>query len=172
MCLKLVYKISTAVRLARGQARTGPEHSGAGPEPSGAGPEPSGAGPRPSGARRRPSGARRRPPSTRPTITRPGPSTSRAGPGPSDARPEGRVPRGEEISERFKDLIMNRREGLKNMYGETEDELNKSLEMPIKRGEEMARKLVTEMGCSRKVAIDLTVLTLYDVAILICMFRC
>ncbi|PUU80831.1 hypothetical protein B9Z19DRAFT_1106808 [Tuber borchii] len=53
------------------------------------------------------------------------------------------------------------------MYGETEDELNKNLEAPIKRGEEMARKLITEMGCSREVAKDLAVLTLYDVAILI-----
>ncbi|PUU79858.1 hypothetical protein B9Z19DRAFT_1045955 [Tuber borchii] len=62
---------------------------------------------------------------------------------------------------------MNQRKGLKNMYGETEEELNKSLEAPIKRGEEMARKLITEMGCSREIAIDLTVLALYDVAILI-----
>ena len=84
----------------------------------------------------------------------------------------GAIPSGENIGERLKDLIMNHRRGLKNMYGETEDELNKSLEAPIKRGEEMARKLITEMGCSREVAIDLTVLTLYDVAILICMFRC
>ena len=155
MCLKLIYKISTAIRrLVWGQAR-------AGPEPSGAGPEPSSARPRPSGARRR---------FTTVCMTRPGPSITWAGR--RDARLEGQVPRGEAISERFKDLIMNRREGLKNMYGETEDELDKSLEMPIERGEEMARKLITEMGCSREVAIDLTVLTLYDVAILICMSPC
>ena len=80
------------------------------------------------------------------------------------------IPRGENIGERLKDLIMNHRRGLKNMYGETEDELNKNLEAPIKRGEEMARKLITEMGCSWEVATDLVVLTLYDVAILICMF--
>ena len=84
----------------------------------------------------------------------------------------GSIPRGETIGARLKDLIMNHRKGLKNMYGQTEDELNKSLEAPIKRGEEMARKLIAEMGCPHEVAIDLTVLTLYDVAILICMFRC
>jgi len=84
---------------------------------------------------------------------------------------ENEAPRGEKIGERLKDLIMNRRKGLKNMYGKTEDELNKSLEAPIKRGEEMARKLITEMGCSREIAIDLTALALYDVAILIRMFR-
>jgi len=82
------------------------------------------------------------------------------------------VPSGEKIGERLKDLITSGRKGLKNMYGETEDELNKNLEAPIKRGEEMARKLITEMGCSREIATDLAVLTLYDVAILICMFRC
>ena len=82
------------------------------------------------------------------------------------------VPRGEKIGERLKDLILNHRKGLKNMYGETEDELNKSLEAPIKRGEEMARKLTMEMGCSREIATDLTALTLYDVAVLIRMFRC
>jgi len=82
------------------------------------------------------------------------------------------VPSREKIGERLKDVIISGRKGLKNMYGETEDELNKSLEGPIQRGEEMARKLITEMGCSREIATDLTVLTLYDVAILICMFRC
>ncbi|PUU80827.1 hypothetical protein B9Z19DRAFT_1063118 [Tuber borchii] len=90
-----------------------------------------------------------------------------AGSGPSGAPPEGEVPCGKEIGERLKDLVINRRNGLKNMYGETEEELNKSLEAPIKRGEEMARKLSTEMGCSREVATDLAVLTLYYVAILI-----
>ena len=34
----------------------------------------------------------------------------------------------------------------------------------------MAPKLIMEMGCSSEVVIDLTVLTLYDVAILISMF--
>jgi len=34
----------------------------------------------------------------------------------------------------------------------------------------MARRLLMEMGCNGGAAIDLTVLTLYDVAILISMF--
>ena len=82
------------------------------------------------------------------------------------------VPSSERISKRLKDLIMKERMGLRNMYGETEDELNKSLEAPIKRGEEMARKLVMEMECPGEVAEELSVLTVYDVAILIGMFWC
>jgi len=74
-----------------------------------------------------------------------------------------------QISEWLKDVIINHRKGLQKMYGETEAELNESLEVPIKRGEEMARKLVT-MGCNIEVAKNLTLLTLYDVAILIGMF--
>ena len=90
----------------------------------------------------------------------------------AETKPKGNAaPSGKKIGERLKDLIMNQRKGLKNMYGETEEKLNKSLEAPIKRGEEMARKLITEMGCSREIAIDLTVLALYDVAILIRMFQ-
>jgi len=58
------------------------------------------------------------------------------------------------------------------MYGKTQDELDKSLEDPIRRGEEMARKLITEMECGVEMAKDLTVLTLYDLAILIGIFRC
>ena len=56
------------------------------------------------------------------------------------------------------------------MYGEIELELDQSLQMPIKMGEEMARQSITEMGCSRKVATDLTALVRYDAAVLICMF--
>ena len=82
------------------------------------------------------------------------------------------VPSSEKIGKRLKDLIMNDRQGLRKMYGETEDELNRNLEAPIQRGEEMARKLITEMGCIPEIAKDLTVLTLYNVAILIGMFRC
>ena len=70
------------------------------------------------------------------------------------------------IGEKFKDLIMNRRKGLKNMYGRTEDELNTSLEALIRRGEVMEKNLI-EMGCTGEIAKELTVLTLYDVAILI-----
>jgi len=74
-------------------------------------------------------------------------------------------------TERLKDVITNHRKGLQKMYGETEAELDKCLEMPTKRGDEMARKLIKEMGCNGMVAKDLSVLTLYDVAILIGMFR-
>ena len=84
------------------------------------------------------------------------------------AKPEERaVPSRGRIGKNLKDLIMNSRRGLKNMYGKTEDELDKSLQEPIKKGEEMARKLIYEMGCDIMSAIDLTVLTLYDMAILI-----
>ena len=77
-----------------------------------------------------------------------------------------------QIGERLKDLIMDRRKGLQRMYGGTEAELDKSLRAPIEKGVEMARKLVSEMGCNVEIAKDLTVLTLYDVAILIGMFWC
>ena len=77
-----------------------------------------------------------------------------------------------QIGERLKGLIMDRRKGLQKMYGETEAELDKSLRAPIEKGVEMARKLVSEMGCNVEIAKDLTVLTLYDVAILIGMFWC
>ena len=77
-----------------------------------------------------------------------------------------------QIGERLRCLIMDRRKGLQKMYGETEAELDKSLRAPIEKGVEMARKLVSEMGCSVEIAKDLTVLTLYDVAILIGMFWC
>ena len=52
------------------------------------------------------------------------------------------------------------------MYGETEADLDKILKVLITRGEEMARKLVI-MGCNSEDAKNLTLLTLYDVAILI-----
>lgn len=77
------------------------------------------------------------------------------------------VLRREMISKGLKDLVREHRKGLENMYGTTEDQLNKSLEEPIKRAEQMAGRLIEEMGCSAMVANDLTVLTLYDVAILI-----
>ena len=84
---------------------------------------------------------------------------------------ENSIPDYQEIGERLKDLIRKHRKGLQKMYGETEDELDKNLESPIKRGEEMANRLITEMRCPRAIAKDLAVLTLYDVAILICMFQ-
>jgi len=74
---------------------------------------------------------------------------------------------GQEIGSMLKDLILRHRRGLQKMYGWTAAELDKGLKVPIKRGEEMARKLVTEMGCGRYIAGDLTMLTLYDMAILI-----
>ena len=77
------------------------------------------------------------------------------------------IHKGKHVSETLEDLIINQRRGLQNMYGGTGAELNKSLGVPIKRGEGMARKLVADMGCPLEVAKDLTVLTLYDVAILI-----
>ncbi|PUU80840.1 hypothetical protein B9Z19DRAFT_1078446 [Tuber borchii] len=46
-------------------------------------------------------------------------------------------------------------------------ERNLKVNVPIRRGEEMARKLVADMGCPLDIAKRLTVLTLYDVAILI-----
>ena len=72
-----------------------------------------------------------------------------------------------QINAKLRDLIGDQRKGLQKLYGETEAELDKSLWAPSKRGEEMARKLINEMGCAAEVAKDLTVLTLYDVAILI-----
>ena len=77
------------------------------------------------------------------------------------------VPSGEEIGEKLKDFIGRRGQGLRNMYGQPGGEQNGKLEGPIRKGEEMAKILIREMGCTGEVAKDLTVLTLYDVAILI-----
>jgi len=85
----------------------------------------------------------------------------------SDYPGAGEIPIGSRIGKRLKGVIMNERKGLQKMYGEAEAELDESLKAPIKKGEEMARRLIMEMGCSGGAAIDLTVLTLYDVAILI-----
>jgi len=76
------------------------------------------------------------------------------------------VPTGEQVSERLKDIIINHRKGLQKMYGETELELDKNLKAQIKKGEEMARNLI-KMGRNNEVTKNLTLLTLYDVAILI-----
>jgi len=77
------------------------------------------------------------------------------------------VPSVEDIGEKLKDFIAHRGQGLRYMYGEAGDEQNRRLEGPTKMGGEMARKLITEMRCTGEVAKELTVLTLYDVAILI-----
>ena len=80
---------------------------------------------------------------------------------------ESAVPSFEDIGERLKDFIAHRGQGLRDMYDEAGGEQNRRLEGPTKMGEEMAKKLITEMGCTGEVAKELTVLTLYDVAILI-----
>ena len=80
------------------------------------------------------------------------------------------IPTSEEIGKRLKDLIRKDRKGLQKMYGETEAELDENLKEKIEKGEEMAGRLINEMGCDAEVAKDLTVLTLYDVAILIGMY--
>jgi len=84
----------------------------------------------------------------------------------------GQVPNGEIIGQRLRNVILMQRKGLQKMYGNTEDELSISLEAPIKRGEEMARKLIMEMECYPELAMDLIVLTLYDMAILIGLCSC
>jgi len=83
---------------------------------------------------------------------------------------ENQIPDGEKIGKRLMDVISNHQKDLRKIYGETDPELDKSLKAPIEKGEEMARKLITEMGCPPDIAQDLAVLTLYDVAILIGMF--
>jgi len=90
----------------------------------------------------------------------------------ADEPRENPIPNGEQIGEWLKDVITNHRKGLRKMYGETEEELDKCLKALIEQGEEMARKLIDYMKCTPAVAKDLTVLTLYDVAILIGMFQC
>lgn len=79
---------------------------------------------------------------------------------------------GKEIGNKLKDVIMNQRKGLQKIYGRTESDLDRTLEAPIKKGVEMVRSLMSEMACDRETAKDLTVLTLYNVAILIGMFSC
>ena len=76
------------------------------------------------------------------------------------------IPTSEEIGKRLKDLIKKDRKLLQKKYGR-EAELDEKLEEQIEKGEKMARRLITEMECKPEVAKDLTVLTLYDVAILI-----
>jgi len=77
----------------------------------------------------------------------------------------------QEIREMLKRVIMKKRKGLQNFYGETAAELDTRLEAPSRMGAEMANKLMEPepegMGCTPEIAQVLTVLTLYDVAILI-----
>ena len=86
------------------------------------------------------------------------------------ARSKKEVPIREMISEGLKNLV-GHRDFLQNIYGNTEEQMDKSLECSIRKGVEMVKTLV-EMKCSVEVAIELTLLTLYDVAILIGMFWC
>ena len=80
---------------------------------------------------------------------------------------ENPIPNGEQIGEWLRDIITSHRKGLRKMYGETEEELGKCLKALIEQGEEIARRLIDDMKCTATVAKDLTVLTLYNVAILI-----
>ena len=59
----------------------------------------------------------------------------------------------------------------KNINGKTAEPLDKDLEGWVENGKEIVRTL-KEMGCSYEVAIELTSLTFYNVAILIGMFWC
>ena len=87
--------------------------------------------------------------------------------GPSSVWSKPRAPSGKEVGKRLSDFIERGGDGLKNMYFEAGGKPNGWLKQGIKCGEGMAKKLITEMGCTGEVAKDLTVLTLYDVAILI-----
>ena len=149
--------MATAAQLIGGQARGTPGPGGAarerraGPQDEeGSGPDFSDRGDRPP---RRGVGADNQGPA-------PG------GPAAADSG-ENAVPSSDDIGKRLKDFIGDRGQGLKNMYGEPGDGQNRNLEVPIRVGEEMARNLITKMGCPGEVAKDLTVLTLYNVAILI-----
>ncbi|KAG0641317.1 hypothetical protein HOY80DRAFT_1021395 [Tuber brumale] len=57
-----------------------------------------------------------------------------------------------EFNAKLKDLIMNGRTDLHNMYGRREAESHTSLQMPIQKGEEITRNLVPGMGFSYEVA--------------------
>jgi len=91
---------------------------------------------------------------------------------PAAEQPKAKVPDDKEIGNRLKDLIKNNRKGLQKIYSGEESELEKILKDPIKKGVEMARQLIQEEKCSFEIAKDLTVLTLYDIAILIGMSWC
>ncbi|CUS12903.1 unnamed protein product [Tuber aestivum] len=77
------------------------------------------------------------------------------------------LPTAKEIGAKLIAVIKEDRKSLKNLYGTTDQELDENLKDPIKKGVEMAGKLITEKGCSYEIAIDLTALTLYNVAVLI-----
>ena len=91
---------------------------------------------------------------------------------PLGGQPTNLFPDSEEIGNRLRDLIKKDRKGLQKIYSGEESELEKILKDPIKNGVEMARQLIQEEKCSFEIAKDLTVLTLYDIAILIGMSWC
>lgn len=77
-----------------------------------------------------------------------------------------------ERAEIIRQLIGRRlRKAWQNISGKTTGPLDKDPEGWIDHGEEIVREF-REMGCSYEIAIELTSLTLYDVAILIGMFWC
>jgi len=78
---------------------------------------------------------------------------------------------GNETEGLLRQLISERlQEGLQNIYGNPKEPFDKSLEGSINKGEEMIRKLAemeVGMGCGLETAMELILLTLYNVAILV-----
>ena len=72
-----------------------------------------------------------------------------------------------EISKRFTDYIEKERPGLKRFYRwETQSEFDQYLKGPVTRGLAMAQNL-TDNGCAWEVAMELSLLALYDLVMLI-----
>ena len=101
------------------------------------------------------------------TIAPPALDLARGALGTSGVGPRGRVPSSIEIGDRLLDFISHGGEGLINRYSKAGDGPNRGLKMATRTGEVMVTRLITEMGCTPGVAKDLSVLTLYDMAILI-----
>ena len=79
---------------------------------------------------------------------------------------------GNEREELIRKMIGRRlRKVWQNIYGKTTEPLDKDMEGWIEKGEKIVEKL-KEIKCSDEVAIELTSLTFYNVAILIGMFWC
>ncbi|PWW79091.1 hypothetical protein C7212DRAFT_22977, partial [Tuber magnatum] len=75
------------------------------------------------------------------------------------------VPTAADIGKKLKEVILTHRTDLQKMYGA--EGLDNKLKEEIKRGVKMAKELIEDMGCTYEIAKALTVLTLYNVAILI-----
>ena len=72
-----------------------------------------------------------------------------------------------EISKRFTDYIEKEKPGLKRFYRwGTQDEFDQYLGGPVARGLAMTRQLM-DKGCPRESSVALSILTLYDLVILI-----